>query len=181
MSTFVISDNNYLILGFESLFHKDTEVISFKPSDLNFNVVKKNDIIFIDCTPNVDFTPLFQHVKLCKARIYFLLRHDSNIAKKIMSNTINTRIGLKGIISSIIIHLDINTMISEEELKLTKKECLIIKMVLKGYSENEISGFFTIKVRTVRYHISMVLKKIGVNSVADLYRLRNVIYNNFFI
>lgn len=181
MSVFVASDNSYLILGFASLFHKDTEVIIFKPSDLNFKVFKENDIILIDCTSNVDFTPLFRYVKLCKARVYFLLKHEDNIAEKIMSNIINTRIGLKGIISSIINHFDINPMIPENEFKLTKKEGLIIKMVLKGYSENEISGFFTIKVKTVRYHINMVLKKIGVNSIADLYRFRNIIYNNFFI
>ncbi|HIH4625645.1 helix-turn-helix transcriptional regulator [Klebsiella variicola] len=181
MSVFVVSDNSYLILGFASLFHKDTEVITFKPGDLNFKVFKENDIIFIDCTSNVDFTPLFQYVKLCKARVYFLLKHEANIAEKIMSNIINTRIGLEEIISSIIIHFDINPMIPEKELKLTKKEGLIIKMVLKGYSENEISWFFTIKVKTVRYHINMVIKKIGVNSIADLYRFRYIIYNNFFI
>lgn len=182
MSIFIISENRYLILGFVSLFYNHSQkIIGYTLSDFKFDDIKNDDIVFIDSYSQGDSMSILRHLKICGARVFFLVQHENSIAKMLMYSVINTRVELKYIIHSLLFSMNMIPADRKEELKLTKKEQLIISMVLRGYAENKISAYFSIRERTVRYHINAVLRKLQINSIADLYRLKNIIYNNFFI
>lgn len=61
-------------------------------------------------------------------------------------------------------------VIYEEMMKLTDREKEILKFVIAGYMNKEISAHLNIAEQTVKIHRSHLMRKLGVDSVAELVR-----------
>ncbi|MDD5063519.1 MAG: LuxR C-terminal-related transcriptional regulator [Phycisphaerae bacterium] len=57
---------------------------------------------------------------------------------------------------------------SSDELKLTKTEKKVLKLILDGCSNKEVAYKMHIALRTVEFHRSNIFRKFGVNNVVDL-------------
>lgn len=77
--------------------------------------------------------------------------------------------GMGTLLRSIIIRKERETGSSVLNLKnqfsnLTPRETDILKLIAKGMQNKEIAGILKIKTRTVEFHVSSILSKLGVNS-----------------
>jgi DNA-binding NarL/FixJ family response regulator len=54
---------------------------------------------------------------------------------------------------------------------LSRREREVYELMVKGYSNDEISGMLFISKQTVKNHISSIFSKIGVHRRSDLYRM----------
>ncbi|MET2995618.1 LuxR C-terminal-related transcriptional regulator [Flavobacterium columnare] len=66
------------------------------------------------------------------------------------------------------------------DFNLTKQERCILKMLIEGKSNEQISNKLCISIHTFRTHRKNIMKKVGVNTSTDLilYSLKNNIINN---
>jgi len=51
--------------------------------------------------------------------------------------------------------------------KLTRREREVLDLMSEGFSTNKIAGLLFISLHTVRTHIGMVMKKMGVHTRAE--------------
>jgi two-component system response regulator NreC len=59
---------------------------------------------------------------------------------------------------------------AEEEIVLTSREIETLKLIAQGYTNSEIGRLLSISVRTVEFHRSNLMDKLGVDSRAELVR-----------
>lgn len=55
-----------------------------------------------------------------------------------------------------------------EELKLTNRETEVLKLILKGYSNQKISKALAVSISTVKAHIAHIFTKLKVKNRIDL-------------
>jgi len=96
--------------------------------------------------------------------IGFVLK-DSSVDD--LENTIRTAYAGQSILSPEIMQALLETQQSNQETNLSARELEVLKLFASGMTNNQIAHTLTISISTVKFHITNIVEKLGVNTRAE--------------